>query len=165
MYNVVSFSGLFILMAVAWVFSANRKVINWRVIIWGVVIQLAFGLFIFVIPAGSKLFLIVNDAVVKILDSASAGTLFLFGRLALPPGTSNDAGEESLGFFLAFQALPTIVFFSSLMALLYYLGVMPRLIRLAQRSAFRCPCRICPQRFCPFCIPCYFRGRHCCTCP
>jgi CNT family concentrative nucleoside transporter len=129
MYNLVSFIGIFILMAFAWAISANRKVINWRVIIWGTALQLIFALFIFVVPAGSQIFLIVNDAVVKILDSASAGTRFLFGRLALPPGTRGEAGEESLGFFLAFQALPTIIFFASIMAALYYIGVMPRLIK------------------------------------
>jgi CNT family concentrative nucleoside transporter len=82
-----------------------------------------------VVPAGSKVFLVLNDAAVKVLDSATAGTKFLFGRLALPPGTTNEAGEGSLGFFLAFQALPTIIFFASLMALLYYAGIMPRLVK------------------------------------
>ena len=129
MYNLISFSGIFILMAFAWMLSANRRVINWRVILWGTLLQLIFALFIFVVPAGSKVFLIINDAVVKVLDSATAGTKFLFGRLALPPGTKNEAGEESLGFFLAFQALPTIIFFASLMAVLYYIGIMPRLIK------------------------------------
>jgi CNT family concentrative nucleoside transporter len=129
MYNLISFSGIFLLMAVAWILSADRKIINWRVVIWGTMLQLILAFFIFVVPAGSKVFLVVNDAVVKVLDSATAGTRFLFGRLALPPGTRNDAGEESLGFFLAFQALPTIIFFASLMALLYYVGLMPRLIK------------------------------------
>jgi len=130
MYNLISFSGMFLLMAIAWILSSNRKVVNWRVIFWGTLLQLIFAFFIFVVPAGSKVFLFVNDAVVKVLDSATAGTRFLFGRLALPPGTRNESGEESLGFFLAFQALPTIIFFASLMTLLYYIGVMPRLIKL-----------------------------------
>lgn len=130
MYNLVSFGGIFVLMAIAWLFSADRKAVNWRVIIWGTLLQLVFALFIFVVPAGSQVFLMLNDAVVSMLDSATAGTKFLFGRLALPPGTRNEAGEESLGFILAFQALPTIIFFSSLMAALYYAGVMPRLISL-----------------------------------
>jgi concentrative nucleoside transporter, CNT family len=133
MYNLISFSGMFVLMLVAWLISSDRKVINWRVIIWGTALQLIFALFIFVVPAGSQIFLYINDAVVKVLDSASAGTRFLFGRLALPPGTTNEAGEESLGFILAFQAFPAIVFFSSLMAVLYFIGVMPRLIRLFSR--------------------------------
>lgn len=133
MANLISFGGIFILLFVAWLFSANKKIINWRVIIWGIILQLVIALFIFVVPTGSKLFLLVNDVVVKILDSATAGTKFLFGRLALPPGTKNEAGEESLGFFLAFQALPTIVFFASFMALLYHVGIMPRLIKLFSR--------------------------------
>lgn len=129
MYNLISFSGIFILMAFAWMLSSNRRVINWRVILWGILLQLILALFIFVVPAGSKVFLFINDAVVKVLNSATAGTKFLFGRLALAPGMKNEAGEESLGFFLAFQALPTIIFFASLMALLYYIGVMPRIIK------------------------------------
>jgi len=133
MSNLISFAGIFVLMAIAWLLSSDRRVINWRVVIWGTVLQLVFALFIFVLPAGSKAFLIVNDAVVRLLDSATAGTRFLFARLALPPGTRNEAGEESLGFFLAFQALPTIIFFASLMAGLYYIGIMPRLIRLFAR--------------------------------
>ena len=129
MHNLISFSGIFILMAFAWLISSDRRAVNWRVVLWGTVLQLVFALFIFVVPAGSQIFLLLNDAVVKVLDSAGAGTQFLFGRLALPPGTRSGSGEESLGFFLAFQALPTIIFFASVMAALYYLGVMPRLIK------------------------------------
>jgi concentrative nucleoside transporter, CNT family len=117
-------------MAFAWLLSANRKAINWRVIIWGTLLQLILAFFIFIVPAGSGVFLFINDAVVKILESSTAGTRFLFGRLALPPGSINEAGEESLGFILAFQALPTIIFFASLMAVLYYAGIMPRLIKI-----------------------------------
>lgn len=133
MYNLISFSGIFVLMFFAWLISSDRKVINWRVILWGIALQLIFALFIFVVPAGSQIFLYINDAVVKVLDSASAGTRFVFGRLALPPGTTNEAGEESLGFILAFQAFPAIIFFSSLVAVLYFIGVMPKLIKLFSR--------------------------------
>ena len=133
MYNLISFSGIFFIMAFAWLLSANRKAINWRVIIWGTLLQLMLAIFIFVLPAGSKIFLFINDAVVKILDSSTAGTRFLFGRLALPPGSRNEAGEDSLGFILAFQALPAVIFFASLMAVLYYAGIMPRLIKLFSR--------------------------------
>lgn len=129
MYNLISFIGIFILMAVAWSLSTDRKVVNWRVVGWGVALQLLFALFIFIIPAGAKAFAVINDAVVKVLDSATAGTRFLFGRLALAPGEKNEMGEESIGFILAIQALPTVIFFASLMGVLYYVGIMPRLIR------------------------------------
>ncbi len=130
MYNLVSFAGIFILMLFAWLCSTNRRVVNWRVIIWGCVLQLLFALFIFVIPAGANIFMFINDALVKVIDVASSGTRFLFGRLALPPGTTNEWGEESLGFIFAVQVLPQIIFFASLMAVLYYAGLMSWLIRI-----------------------------------
>jgi CNT family concentrative nucleoside transporter len=120
-------------MGFAWALSANRKVINWRVIFWGVALQLLFALFIFVLPAGITVFAFINDVVVKIVDVASAGPKFIFGRLALPPGASDEWGGESLGFIFAFQALPTVIFFASLMGVLYYLGIMTWLIRIFSR--------------------------------
>jgi CNT family concentrative nucleoside transporter len=128
-YNLVSFSGIFVLVAFAWVLSCDRKNMNWRVIGWGIGLQLLIASFIFVVPAGADVFRVVNDVVVKVLNSASAGAELVFGRLALPPGQTNDAGETSLGFFLAFQAFPTIIFFSALIAILYYFGVMTLVIR------------------------------------
>jgi CNT family concentrative nucleoside transporter len=124
LYNLVSFIGIFVLIVTGWLLSNNRRVVNWRVIGWGTGLQLLFGLFVFKVPAGSRLFLWVNDAVVRVVGAASAGTEFLFGPLALPPGV-----EGSPGFILAFQSLATIVFFSSLMSLLYYWKIMPLVIR------------------------------------
>lgn len=132
-YNVISFLGIFVIAFFAWLCSSNRKVVNWRVVVWGIGLQLLFAFFIFVVPAGTKFFLFLNDVVVKVLESAQAGTRFLFGRLALPPGTTNEAGETSLGYFLIFQGLPTIVFFAALMGVLYYLRVMPFFVRLFAR--------------------------------
>jgi CNT family concentrative nucleoside transporter len=56
---------------------------NWRVIIWGVLLQLLIALFVFIVPAGAKLFLFLNDAVIRVLESSSAGAKFVFGPLAL----------------------------------------------------------------------------------
>lgn len=128
-YNFVSFVGIFVLAGFAWLCSSNRRIVNWRVLFWGISLQLLFALFIFVVPVGTKFFLFTNKIVVVVLDSATAGTKFLFGRLALPPGTINEAGESSLGNILAFQSLPTIIFFAALVGALYYLKVMPLLIR------------------------------------
>jgi len=128
-YNLVSLAGIFILGGVAWICSAKKKIINWRVVFWGVGLQLFFAFFIFFVPVGSKIFLFLNDVVVKILESTSAGTEFVFGRLALPPGTVNEEGETSLGYFLIFQGLPTIIFFAALVSALYHLKIMPLFIR------------------------------------
>ena len=132
-YNLISFAGIFVLAFIAWLFSSDKKTVNWRVVAWGIGLQLLFAFFVFVVPAGTKVFLLVNDVVVKVLDSAQAGTRFLFGRLALPPGATNEAGEGSLGYFLIFQGLSTIVFFAALIGALYYAGIMPFFVRLFAR--------------------------------
>jgi CNT family concentrative nucleoside transporter len=132
-YNFVSFFGIFLIAGFAWLLSANRKVVNWRVVGWGIGLQFLFAFFVFVVPVGTKFFLFVNRVVVTLLGSASAGTRFVFGRLALPPGTTNEAGETSLGSMLAFQGLSTIIFFAALIGALYYLGIMPFFVRLFAR--------------------------------
>ncbi len=128
-YNLVSFAGIFVLLGFAWLLSAERRNMNWRVILWGMALQVLIALCIFVVPVGSKVFLVVNDGVVAVLNSASAGAKFVFGPLALAPGEIGETGEQSLGFILAFQAFPTIIFFSALISILYYFNVMPLVIR------------------------------------
>ncbi|MCX7008606.1 MAG: nucleoside transporter [Kiritimatiellaeota bacterium] len=118
-YNLISFGSLFVLIFLGWLLSANRKVFNWRAVVGGLTLQLVFGAFIFFVPAGATVFLWLNDAVMKVLDAAQAGLKFCFGPLAAGPGQPG-----SIGFILAFQALPTIVFFATLMDVLYYLKVM-----------------------------------------
>ncbi len=128
-YNGISLLGIGAIATLGWVLSADRRRPNWRVIGWGIGLQLLFGFLIFRVPAGTRIFLFFNDAVARLLRCAATGNAFLFGRLGLPPGVTNADGESSLGFFLAFQALPTIVFFSALMAILYHWGIMPAIIR------------------------------------
>ncbi len=125
MYNLVSFAGLFVLIGIAWALSAHRRVFNLRCVFWGTVFQLLFGAFIFLVPAGSESFLFLSKGVVKLLNAAGEGARFCFGPLAIPPGEPG-----SVGFILISQALPTIIFFASLMGVLYYIGFMPLLIRL-----------------------------------
>ncbi len=84
-YNLVSLVGIFVLAGFAWLCSSNKRVINWRVVFWGISLQLLFALFIFMVPVGTRFFLFVNKIVVVVLDSATAGAKFLFGRLALAP--------------------------------------------------------------------------------
>ncbi len=132
-YNIVSFVGIFVLVGIAWLLSSDRKTVNWRVLVWGIGLQMALALFVFVVPAGTKVFIWVNDAVVSVLNSATAGTQFVFGRLALPPGVTSEAGETSLGSILAFQGLATVIFFAALINALYFLRVMPFFVRLFAR--------------------------------
>jgi CNT family concentrative nucleoside transporter len=133
-YNLVSLAGIFILLAFAWSLSTDRKVVNWRVIIWGLAMQFLFAAFIFILPAGSKFFLLINEVLVRVLSVANEGAKFLFGVLAIPPGTTGPNGEQSLGWIFVFQALPTIIFFASLMGILYYIGVMPWFIKIFSKA-------------------------------
>lgn len=128
LYNFVSLGGLFVFLFAGYGLSTDRKNINWAVVIWGVGIQMLIALVLFVFPAGVKVLMWINAAVIAVMDSSLAGAKFLFGRLALPPGTSEN-GQASLGFFLAFQGLPTIIFFSALVSLLYFYDILPRVIR------------------------------------
>lgn len=128
-YNLVSFGGIFVLIGFAWLLSRDRRNMNWKVIIWGVALQILIAVFIFVVPAGARVFLFVNDIVIKVLESSSVGAKFVFGRLALAPGETNESGETSLGFILAFQAFPTIIFFSALISILYFFNIMPLIVR------------------------------------
>jgi CNT family concentrative nucleoside transporter len=124
MNSVVSLLGLMGFMVIAWLFSVDRSNINWRVVIWGIVLQFSFATFIFIVPTGSRFFLTVNEFVVNVLECAARGSEFAFGILASSPGK-----EGSLGFILAFQGLPTIIFFSALISILYYCNIMPLIIR------------------------------------
>lgn len=124
LYNLVSFGGLFVLMGLAWIFSADRRTINWRVVIWGTLLQLGLAAVIFWAPGVDRLFSLLNDGFLKLLNAAQAGQKFVFGSLGEGSGEA-----QKLGFILAFQAFPTIIFFSALMGLLYYWRIMPLLIR------------------------------------
>jgi CNT family concentrative nucleoside transporter len=128
-YNLISFAGIFVFLFLGWIFSEDKSRVPFRLIGWGLAFQTCFILVLFLFPAGTSVFLWLNGAVVRVLDSASAGARFLFGPLALPPGATGENGEASLGFILAFQAFPSIVFFSALVSLLYFYRVLPFVIR------------------------------------
>ncbi|MCF7972617.1 MAG: hypothetical protein K9N55_02265 [Phycisphaerae bacterium] len=128
-YNGISACGVIGLLLIAWIFSAHRKCLNWRMIGIGLGLQLILGLLLFTVPAGARVFTAINTGVVSVLDSAGQGARFVFGPLALAPGQTDADGNASPGFILAFQAFPTIIFFSALIAVLYYFGIMSLIIR------------------------------------
>ncbi len=128
-YNLVSLAGLFALMAIAWLCSANRRNLNFRCIAAGTAIQLILGTVVFWAPGSTRAFGWLNQAVLHLLEAAAAGQKFLFGVLAIPPGETGQAGEKSVGFVLALQGLPIIIFFAAGMGLLYYWNIMPAIIR------------------------------------
>ena len=132
-HRLISLLGLVVLMFLAWVVARDRKNINFRLILTGLLFQFAFALLVFRLPAGVVIFSWLNDAALRVLSFAKEGMYFVFGPLSISPGETGQMGEVSPGFILAFQVLPSIIFFSSLVSLLYYLNIIPGLIRLFAR--------------------------------
>jgi concentrative nucleoside transporter, CNT family len=112
--------GLACLLGIAWLFSNNKRGVDWRLVAIGVSLQLAFALFVLLTPWGATLFGGLAQGFVWLLGFTSQGSQFIFGDLAR---------IDKLGFVFAFQVLPTIIFFASLMAVLYHLGVMQAIVK------------------------------------
>lgn len=111
--------GMVVLIGIGYVFSSNRKAISWKIVIIGLGIQLLLAIAILQFPPVQLFFDFIGKVFVKVLDFSKAGTEFLF------PGFLN---VETFGFVFAFQVLPTIIFFSALTSLLFYLGVIQKVV-------------------------------------
>ena len=126
--------GIIILLGITFIFSNNKKKINWRLVINGLLIQIIFAVFIlkgtelskYFSPFGwpKKILEGIGYVFVLILNFTSEGAKFVFGPLAISPGNS-----ESIGSIFAFQVLPTIIFFATLTSVLYYLGIMQKIVQ------------------------------------
>jgi len=125
--------GLVVLLGVAWLFSNSKKDINWRLVSIGILLQLFFAVFVILTPWGAIIFNFIGKFFVQIISFTNDGAAFVFGVLA-NQGTFMKAFPEELhmqgvGFLFAFQVLPTIIFFSSLMTVLYHLGFMQKVVQ------------------------------------
>lgn len=128
------FIGMAFIILLALAFSNNRKAVNWRLVGTGLLIQLTLAVFIlkgtamssFFGPLGwpKQFFSLVSSFFVVVLEFTTEGAAFIFGDLAKGPGV-----EGSLGFFFAFQVLPTIVFFASLTTILYHYGILQAVVK------------------------------------
>jgi len=110
--------GIIALLGVAFIFSTNRKLVDWRLVGIGVLIQAIFGVLITKVDFVADLFLALSRGFVKFLSFSQDGAIFLFGDLA----------SNTFGFIFAFQVLPTIIFFSTVSAALYYLGILQKIV-------------------------------------
>lgn len=136
----LSLLGIFVLMGIAWALSNNRRLFPWRVVLFGVGLQFAFALFILKTPAGLMVFDAARAAIVKMLSFTDAGAAFLFGNLYRGAYPVDGAGpyqmwdpvagkHVDIGIVFALHVLLTIVFFASLMSVLYHLGLMQWVVR------------------------------------
>ena len=112
--------GMVVLLLLAFLFSSKRKHINWKTVGIGLSAQLLLAIGVLKVPFIRSVFEFLGKIFVKILDYTRAGSEFLFGSLM---------NEQSFGFVFVFQILPTIIFFSALTSLLFYLGVIQFIVK------------------------------------
>lgn len=112
--------GMFVLLVIAFLFSSNRKAINWKTIGIGLAFQLIIAVGVLKIDAVKTAFEGIGQLFINVLDYTRAGSEFLFGGMM---------NVESFGFIFAFQVLPTIIFFSALTSVLFYLGLIQRVVK------------------------------------
>ncbi|AWL13059.1 Putative nucleoside permease NupX [Saliniradius amylolyticus] len=117
---MMSLIGILLLFGLALLLSKQRRAINWRTVLGAFIIQAGIGLLILYVPAGKRALLSISEAVGHVLSYSDTGIEFLFGKV----------GDKSLGFIFAFNVLPVIIFFSSLISVLYHLSIMSWIIRL-----------------------------------
>jgi CNT family concentrative nucleoside transporter len=122
MINSIPFGlfGLSVLISIAWLFSNNKRAVDWKLIGTGVFLQIAFAALVLLVPGGKDVFDALGHGFVKVLSFVNAGSGFIFGSLM---------DTSRFGFIFAFQVLPTIIFFAALMGVLYHLGVMQWIVR------------------------------------
>lgn len=114
--RAISLGGLLAMVGIAWLLSRHRERVPWRIVGWGVGLQLTFGVLVMKTAAGLWVFSVLNDVVLALLGFTAKGTEFIFGEFA------------SEKFTIAINVLPTLIFFSALMTMLYHLGLMQRLV-------------------------------------
>ncbi|MGK0157627.1 MAG: CNT family concentrative nucleoside transporter, partial [Neolewinella sp.] len=129
MLQLVSLCGIAVMLAICFVFSRDRSAIKWRLVGTGLAIQAVMGLTFLYWNAGNAALRSVGAGVDKFLSLSTEGSSFVFG--ALTNGSTVDAAMpgDNNGFLFAFMVLPTLIFFSSFMAVLYHLGVMQWVVR------------------------------------
>ncbi len=134
--RVVSFVGIFVMLGICYLLSSERKSISWRPVLWGVGLQILFAAIVLTPGVQDLFFNSIDAGVRRLLSFSEAGSSFVFQsiephRVLDPAGQPTDviAGRVSPPVkTFAFWVLPTIIFFSSLMSVLYHLGVMQRIV-------------------------------------
>lgn len=131
------FLGVVVLIAFCWLISADRKAINWRLVIVGLILQLTFALLVLKVDSARAVFDGISSFFVRLLDFSTAGADFVLGswpeQAIISESGKDAAGNDTIqpfriGYMFAFKVLPTIIFFSALTSLLYYLGILQKVI-------------------------------------
>ncbi|MEO1068714.1 MAG: nucleoside transporter C-terminal domain-containing protein [Cyanobacteria bacterium J06638_6] len=157
--RLISLLGMFGLCFIAWLGSENRRQVPWRMIQWGIGIQLVVGMLIFLLPLTRELVVWLSSILNALIDASDAGARFLFGSIFVPdpnqtvgpdgagrwiaraltppftavPGDRLGEANLDLGYVFAFRSLPQVVFFAAMFSLLYNLGLIQPVVRVFAR--------------------------------
>ena len=127
LYRFIAFAGFLIVGVIAWL-TGKRTPVNWKTITGSFVLAWVLGVLTFWLPWSRQALSWLNDILIAILNVYQKGNIFLFGPLAIGPGQMLPDGTASIGFVLAMQVLPAVIFFSAMVAGLYYLKIMPTIV-------------------------------------
>lgn len=121
MQRMTGLLGVLTMLLLAYLFSTNRKAIRLKTVVWGLSLQIVIALLVLRLSFGRQAMEAAGNAINRLLSYSQAGSQFVFGALGIKGG--------SMGFYFAFQVLPTIIFVASFFAILYHLGIMQFVIR------------------------------------
>jgi CNT family concentrative nucleoside transporter len=113
--------GIALILSVGYAMSRDRRAIDWKTVAWGGTLQVVFAILVLRVPLGQKVIGGIGEVVRTVLGFSAAGSEFVFGPIGRP-------GSE-LGLVFAFQVLPAIIYVSAMFAILYYVGIMPLVVR------------------------------------
>jgi len=116
MERLISLLGLIVFVAIAYLISVDRRAVRWKPVLWGVALQFLFALLILRTAIGLTIFQFLGDVVTQFLNFSDEGAKFVFG-------------ENFQDFYFAFKVLPTIIFFSAFISLLYHYGILQRVVQ------------------------------------
>ena len=112
--------GMAFILGLAFLLCRHKKSVNWRTVVFGLILQVSLAILILKVPLASQFFEIIGKCFVAVLEWTKAGSVFLFGGIM---------DSDHLGFIFAFQILPTIIFFAALTSLFYYFGIIQVVVR------------------------------------
>ena len=132
-YRLISFCGFIILLGIAWI-TGTRNRIKIETILGSIFLAWALGALTFWSTESRSVLEWINDVLIVLLNASHKGALFIFGPLALGPGQTLADGTPSVGFVLAFQVFPSVIFFSAMLGGLYNLGIMQKVVKLFSKT-------------------------------
>ena len=146
LYRVIAFTGFFIICFIAWL-TGNKDQINKKTILGSIFLAWSIGGMTFWLPWTRQSLEWLNNILISVLQASQKGSIFLFGPLAIGPDEVLSDGTQSIGFILALQVLPSVIFFSAIISLLYYLNIIQTCVNVFAKFFYKSMALSGPESF------------------